>query len=236
MSDVLINTILVILLAIVTTVFLHILILRFTRVNIHEGFVSGHPHRTMTKHSVRMLPYDSVVASNHETEIPQGTAACHMNSACENHSPNTQTVHQPVSHMKPHVKNPTISLEDELKQWMQQESSNWAKTSASQLTNTSTTDHLSADASLSKDNDMHKMSTSIEQVFQEQQVNTKDVTIPTDVLSSAVKSPLASADGNSSDANMCAPSSVAYSNTMNSGELGGGLLAYDCASSNYANL
>ena len=240
MSEVLVNTVLVILLSIVTTVLLHLLLLRYSKVNIQEGFISGqNVHHVTTAQNVRYIPYDTFAHNTIETQ--KGTTTYNPNSfqakkVHTNASDDEQHIHATSKHK--------TSLEDELKKWMQQESMNWATTSASKLTGRTlaesasdkkTSSHEITQSDSKHSNDKHKMSTSIEQVFQDQQVNTNDVK-PPNYISQMDKSNSLHGESTDTSSTKTSLTSVSYCNTMNSGDLGGGLSAYDNSSSHYANI
>ena len=124
-------------------------------------------------------------------------------SACQPHPDTRALTHPPPTEAKPLTANDTSmhSLETELKQWMQQEAMNWSAP-------TDTT---------------HKMSTSIDKLFADQQVQLNDVRVPTSHAEPAQPSPPPKKN-------------TQYSNTMNSGDLGEGLSAFDSLESSFATV
>jgi hypothetical protein len=124
------------------------------------------------------------------------------------------------------------SLEDELKQWMRRESGNWAEDASGQKAGGAAA--AATDVHTTPPRAESSMSTSIDQVFQEQQVDMNGVH-----LVAAQVAATAAAEGNRSAGNDMPkekpPGGVGgYSNVMNSGNLGNGLSAFDGLNSSYA--
>lgn len=124
------------------------------------------------------------------------------------------------------------SLESELKQWMQQEAMNWSAPTTSDTNGTTDNDNNATTTNNTTPNadSTHKMSTSIDKLFAEQQVQLNDVQmLQTDsvVANSPVQVNTRVTSNNATPK---------YSNTMNSGDLGGGLQAFDNLESSFATL
>lgn len=196
------DTILVIFLAMSTIIILHIAVTQY----LHLG--AGESVETFIRGLSRSLPHQRPIIVPAETR--RSTPPSH-----NPHDPTESNVltHPVLSEQPPLHANDVSShsLENELKQWMQQEAMNWSApadtTSAPNATNT------------------HKMSTSIDKIFADQQVQIKDVQLPK-TLDDAAPAPQTEPNAETTTAK--------YSNTMNSGDLGNGLSAFDTLESSFA--
>jgi hypothetical protein len=106
------------------------------------------------------------------------------------------------------------SLETELKQWMQQEAMNWSAPTTNSTQNKSQATRV--------------MSTSIDKLFADQQVQLDDVHVPVSSHSTEPTPTPASSPPH--------PTNTQYNNTMNSGDLGEGLSAFDSLQSSFATV
>lgn len=188
------DTILVIFLAMSTIIILHIAVTQY----LHLG--AGESVETFIRGLSRSLPHQRPIIVPAETR--RSTPPSH-----NSHDPTESNVltHPVLSEQPPLHPNDVSnhSLENELKQWMQQEAMNWS--ASTDTTSTSTT---------------HKMSTSIDKLFADQQVQLPK-TIDDKVPASQTERKEETA-------------TAKYSNTMNSGDLGNGLSAFDTLESSFA--
>ena len=209
------DTILVIVLAISTIIILHIVLAKYIDANADasvETFIRGlsrpFPHRPL------IVP---APINGHSTP-------------CQPHPPSEGTTHPTVNEVPPPTANDVSnhSLETELKQWMQQEAMNWSAP-ATPITPQPTTSSTSPTDSTTT----HKMSTSIDKLFAEQQVQLDDVQMPTTLTSTSTSTPTSTTTTTTKPKNT---NTVNYSNTMNSGDLGDGLSAFDSLESSFATI
>lgn len=201
------DTILVIVLAISTIIILHIVLTKYMDANPSvETFIRGlsrpFPHRPL------IVPHDA---------HPQ---------VCQPHPPSEGTIHPTVNDAPPLTANDvsTHSLETELKQWMQQEAMNWSAPATPTTPQPTTSSTPPTDSTTT-----HKMSTSIDKLFAEQQVQLDDVQMPTTLTSTSTPTSTTTSKPKSTN-------TVNYSNTMNSGDLGDGLSAFDSLESSFATI
>jgi len=222
------NTLIVIALAIITTIFLHLVITRVLHIHTSHtafeqftNFISSvqrpiiMPHDTQLSHCRLQDAFRSPSEYNHaiQTSFSPDSLQHTTQNATQNATQNVTKSDASYPNTQAHTNN-VQSLEDELKQWMQRESTNWAEGSnSSSYPGKITTQSTSSTPSTSYDQNAPSMSTSLDQVFQEQEVNMKNVQLPSLQNDVTLPSPK--------------HSSVSYTNTMNSGDLGDGLSAFD---------
>jgi hypothetical protein len=224
------DTLIVIVLAVVTICILHVLL---TRVLLKmappfaEGFQSG---RNRRRRRPRILPTSGYGLPRTQSPCsrsgsPWITALAHSgNSGGGGGGSVSDDDASPTSHPQNFD-----SLEDELKQWMRRESGNWAENATGHKAGLlpAVTGAPATDPHPTPRNDgSGSMSTSIDQVFQEQQVDLNGVYLATHVV-----------EGSRSDTNEMPTEKtggVGYSNVMNSGNLGNNLSAFDGLNSSYA--
>lgn len=215
------DTILVIVLAISTILILHVVLVKY--IGVHpfvESFIRGGSRGAHTFPQRPLLV--SPPAPHHISHTPHG--------ACQSH-PDASTralTHPHPTEAKPLTANDTSmhSLETELKQWMQQEAMNWSTPAA----NTSNADDTSHNAQTT--HTTHKMSTSIDKLFADQQVQLNDVHVPPSSHTTEPTPPSSSSPTQPSQP----PTNTQYNNTMNSGDLGEGLSAFDSLESSFATV
>jgi hypothetical protein len=200
------DTILVIFLALSTIIILHIAMTQYLHLGADESvetFIRG-LSRSFRHQRPIIIPVNT-----------QGsTLSSHVSHTLAEAHPLSHTVlsKQPPLHANDVSDH---SLESELKQWMQQEAMNWSAPvdTTSTPNNTPHTPHT------------HKMSTSIDKLFADQQVQIKDVQLPK-TLDDTRPAPQTKPTEETP--------ATKYSNTMNSGDLGNGLSAFDTLDSSFA--
>lgn len=208
------DTILVILLAISTIIILHIVLSKMIlpRNQTVESFI-----RDLSSAPCR-LPRPVI--------IPTKTTR----RACQEPRRTTENiavVHPPLSESTiPTTKEDNAqSLESELKQWMQQEAMNWSSSAMSVADTTNDQENKSTSSAT------HKMSTSIDKLFADQQVQLGDVKMPPSFADTATETNTKNTKQAQNNATVSE-----YTNTMNVGDLGGGLHAFDSLESSFATL
>lgn len=232
----LLNTIVVVALGIITVILLHLVVTRVMHLNTISYYV-----RETFSNALQMplrpfcTPHDPSPSYCNVTQtIGENSVCSHQLSDVTTRA--TVTESSPLPSMTTTAHKPTIdqhplastqSLEDELKQWMQRESSNWAENAQPHDTNATT----SANKGGTEHRDVSdvSMGTSLDKVFQSQTVNMDNVTLPVtkDLSLSPTSNPKMEVNTNTK-------TSVAYTNTMNSGNLGNGLSAFDQTDCAYA--
>ena len=183
----LLETLIVIILALATIFLMHVFLIRtLTQSAFEESFIRSNvrPHlsRPVITHNQTV---DKYLTTREEVVAPSEKDKPNEPSRENNSSASKFNFH---------------SLEDELKQWMQQESKSW--------TEQNPTNELSTNST---------KATSIDSIFEAQQVNTSVVKLPTQQESSSFNTSQEKSKEHSTK----------YSNTMNSGHLGNGLSAFD---------
>lgn len=217
------NTLIVIALAIITTIILHLVMTRVLRVHTRFTARERFTHfRACPPQRPIILPNDTHTNSNELHDVcrlpTEQNRVAKVSFSSDPSQTDTINNNTPDNHTTQTCSNNVQSLEDELKQWMQRESTNWAESSVGSSSSScaETTEHQPSENHTSS-----AMSTSLDQVFQEQEVNLKNVSLPTlktDVPATPNKH-----------------SKVSYTNTMNSGDLGDGLSAFDGTDCVYAS-
>lgn len=203
------DTILIIVLAISTIIILHVVLTKY--IGVHPFLESFVRDGIRSAHTFPQRPHIVSPPAPHNTS--------HTPSAiCQAHHDASTLTHPHPTEAKPLTTNDTSmhSLETELKQWMQQEAINWSAPSTNATHNNSHATHV--------------MSTSIDKLFADQQVQLDDVHVP---VSSHSTEPTPTASSSSLPP---PPNNTQYNNTMNSGDLGEGLSAFDSLQSSFATV
>ena len=120
------------------------------------------------------------------------------------------------------------SLEDELKQWLQQESGNWAEQSSTELVTNAPPN--SALPTITPTTTSSTMETSLDKVFHDQEVNMSQLQLP------KLKDNVQPSSTTTTPVPPATSPKGAYTNTMNSGDLGGGLSAFDGSDCAFATI
>lgn len=219
------NTLIVIALAIVTTALLHLVMTRVLLVHRIpyqiETFATS-PYRDHAPRCPVITPYEQPLSpcglrdAYRDPHTQTGSVRTSLRHPRFSESMNTASAHTPTSYLRASPTNDVQSLEDELKQWMQRESTNWADSSVTVSDNNETP--LYPQQPPPNTQPPISMATSLDAVFRNQEVDLKQVqplpaTITNDAPAAAMTPPT--------------PPTVAYTNPMNSGNLGNGLSAFD---------
>lgn len=224
------DTLIVLVLAVVTICVLHVLLTRvlLKMVPLSEGFQCG---RNLRRRPI-ILPTTDGGGHSH-TQSPCGSPWI-SDMAHSGNSGNSGGggVSDDDAPQASHPQN-FDSLEDELKQWVRRESGNWAENASGHKAGMlpagaiATATDPPAPAPLSDSSS--SMSTSIDQVFQAQQVDMNGVHLAAHVAEGS-----RSAGDEMPKPKETKTGGVGYNNVMNSGNLGNGLSAFDGRNSSYA--
>ena len=211
----LLETFIVVLLASATILIMHIFLIRMLKQStFHESFIRSNVHSSLSRPVITENNCNAMCGEQNCVHPPLTTLTTANEQ--EDTKKQSQIKEENASEFNFH------SLEDELKQWMQQESKSWTDTEQEQPTN------VLSNAST--------QSTSIDSIFNAQQVNMSDVQLPILQKSTPVSHPTEEAnDKAKAKAKDTLPSESKYNNTMNSGDLGNGLSAFDTMESSYAS-
>lgn len=179
----LLETLIVIILALATIFLMHVFLIRMlTQSAFEESFIRSNVQQHLSRPVITHRQTVVNDVTKQEEDVTQ--------SETDKTTEPSRNIESSASEFNFH------SLEDELKQWMQQESKSWTE------------------QNLTKE--LSTKSTPIDSIFQTQQVDASGVKLSTQQESSS-----------SNTSQEQKKPSAKYSNTMNSGDLGNGLSAFD---------
>ena len=182
----LLETLIVIILALATIFLMHVFLIRMlTQSAFEESFIRSNVQQHLSRPVITHRQTVGKDVTKQEEDVTQ--------SETDKTTEPSRNIESSASEFNFH------SLEDELKQWMQQESKSWTEQN---LTKELSTESMKA--------------TPIDSIFQTQQANASGVKLSTQQESSS-----------SNTSQEQKEPSAKYSNTMNSGDLGNGLSAFD---------